>query len=87
MGKEHYPEAIIADEILDVIETQKVANLVFRYGYECLFIASNSTRPAMAFSLFPAELNSPEWKAHVVRQVGLARKDAGVGEIVYFDPD
>ena len=87
MTKEHYPDAIPADEIVDEIGKHRAANPVFRYGYECLFIAEKSIRPSMEFSLLPADLNSPDWRSYVVQQVGRARADARVGETVYFDAD
>ena len=87
MTKEHYPDAIPADEIVDEIGKRRVAHPVFRYGYECLFIAAKSTRPSMEFSLLPAELNSPDWRSYVVQQIERAKEDARVGETVYFDAD
>ena len=87
MTKEHYPDAIPADEIVDEIGKRRVANPVFRYGYECLFIAEKSTRPSMEFSLLPADLNSPDWRSYVVQQIGRAKVDARIGETVYFEAD
>lgn len=87
MTKEHYLNAIPADEIVDEIEKRRVANPVFRYGYECLFIAKKSTRPSMEFSLLPAGLNSPDWRSYVVQQIGRAKADARIGETIYFDAD
>jgi hypothetical protein len=87
MTLEHYPDAIRADEIVDEIEKRRVADPVFRYGYECLFIAAKSVRPSMEFSLLPADLNSADWRSYVVQQVGRAKVDALVGETVYFYAD
>ena len=87
MSKEHYPDAILADEIVKEIEKHRAANRVFRYGYECLFMATGSIRPSMEFSLQAAGLNSPDWKYYVTEGARLAKADAQPGETVYFEPD
>lgn len=81
-----YPLALLADDVIADIEKRRVADPASRVGYECLFIALGSTRPAMKFELFPEALSSPDWKEHVIEQVQLAKGDARNGETVYFEP-
>jgi len=68
------------------IEARRVSDPNGRVGYECLFIATKSTRPAMAFELLPDAVSSRDWRAHVVERVSRAKRDAREGEAVYFEP-
>jgi hypothetical protein len=68
------------------IEARPVADPNGRVGYECLFIAPQSTRPAMAFELFPEAMSSPDWRAHVVEHVFRAERDVRDCEADYFEP-
>lgn len=81
-----YPLAVPADRLVADIEARLTADPDGRVGYECLFITTISTRPAMAFELFPEALRAPGWKAHVVEQLSRAERDARDGEAVYFEP-
>lgn len=86
MALAHYPLAVPADGLIADIETRRFADAKGLVGYECLFIASNSTRPAMAFELLPDALSSPGWRAHVAELVIRAKSDVRDGEAVYFEP-
>lgn len=86
MSLSHYPTAVSADHIIADIEERRVTEPTSSFGYECLFIAAGSTRPAMQYELFPKALSSAAWRAFVVGQVRRAKADARDGEAVYFDP-
>ncbi len=86
MSLAHYPRAVSADDIIADIEGRRVAEPTSSLGYECLFISTGSTRPAMQYELFPKALSSDDWRAFVVVQVRRAKADARDGEAVYFDP-
>lgn len=86
MALAHYPLAVPAGRVIADIEARRVADPNGRVGYECLFIATKSTRPAMAFELFPDALSSPGWRAHAIEQVIRAESDVRDGEAVYFEP-
>jgi hypothetical protein len=81
-----YPLAVPADGVIADVEARRLADPDGHLGYECLFITTQSTRPAMAFELLPEALCSPGWKAHVVEQVSRAKSDVRDGEAVYFEP-
>lgn len=85
MALAHHPLAVPAGRLIADIEARRLANPSGHVGYECLFIATKSTRPAMAFELFPDALSSPGWRAHVVEQVIRAESDVREGEAVYFE--
>ena len=82
-----YPDAVAAGDIVAVLERKRATTPVFRYGYECLFIAANSTRPSMEFSLYPEDLNAANWRVRVIKVVQDAERRAVPGEAVFFDPD
>lgn len=82
----HYPLAVPADRLVADIQERRHADPASNFGYECLFFATGSTRPAMAFELFPEVLSSPDWQAHVVETMTQAKNDARDGEAVYFEP-
>lgn len=82
-----YPDAVAAADVVAAIERQRAMTPVFRYGYECLFIGADSTRPSMEFSLYPDDLNAANWRVRVLLAVQDAGRRAVPGEAVYFDPD
>lgn len=86
MSLAHHPLAVPADRLVADIQKRRLADPASSFGYECLFFATGSTRPAMAFELFPEVLSSPNWQAHVVETVTQATSDARDGEAVYFEP-
>ena len=86
MSQARYPLALSADDVIADIEKRRVADPASSVGYECLFIAPASTRPAMEFELFPEALSSPDWKEHVIERVQRAKSEARNGETVYFEP-
>lgn len=82
-----YPDAIAAADVVAAIERQRATTSAFQHGYECLFVADNSTRPSMELSLYPEDLNAANWRARVLLAVQDAERRAVPGEAVYFDPD
>jgi len=86
MSLAHHPLAVPADRLIADIEARRVADPNGQVGYECLFIATKSTRPAMAFELFPDALSSRGWREHIAEQVIRAESDVREGEAVYFEP-
>lgn len=81
-----YPLAVPADGVIAAVEARRLAGPDGHLRYECLFITTQSIRPAMAFELLPEALSSRGWKAHVVEQVSRAKSDVRDGEAVYFEP-
>lgn len=72
---------------MDVIAARRASGEIMKYGYECLFLAETSARPSVEFSLYAADVNSPDWRERVSERVQGAVGDVWGTEAVFYDPD